>query len=94
MVAFLLHLNLALCCINCLQNYIQALLKKLGENQWAALSEKERQKRIMQIKQREKKLRRQGKHDELAKLFENLAVTEQGIRFERLLLQKESCFCG
>ena len=53
-------------------------MKKLGEKEWASLNEKERQRRIMQIKQREKKLRREGKYDELAKLFHNLAVTEQG----------------
>ena len=53
-------------------------MKKLGEKEWATLTEKERQRRIMQIKQKEKKLRRQGKYDDLAKLFQNLAVTEQG----------------
>ena len=56
----------------------QALMKKLGEKEWATLTEKERQRRIMQIKQKEKKLRRQGKYDDLAKLFQNLAITEQG----------------
>ena len=53
-------------------------MKKLGEKEWATLTEKERQRRIMQIKQKEKKLRRQGKYDDLAKLFQNLAITEQG----------------
>ena len=53
-------------------------MKKLGEKEWAALTERERQRRIMQIKKKEKKLRREGKHDELAHLFHSLAVTEQG----------------
>ena len=33
----------------------------------------------MQVKQREKKLRREGKMDELASLFHALAITEQGV---------------
>ena len=44
-------------------------MKKLGEKEWAAMTEKERQRRIMQIKLKEKKLRRQGKFDDLAKFF-------------------------
>ena len=43
----------------------------------AALTEKKRQRRIKQIKQKEKKLRRQGKYDDVAKLFQNLFVIEQ-----------------
>ena len=53
-------------------------MKKFGEKEWVAMTEKERQRKIMQIKQKEKKLRRQGKFDDLAKLFLNLAITEQG----------------
>ena len=49
-------------------------MKKLGEKEWAALTEKKRQRRIKQIKQKEKKLRRQGKYDDVAKLFQNLFV--------------------
>jgi len=67
-------------------------MKKLGEKEWAALTEKERQRRIMQIKQKERKLRRQGKYDDLAKLFQNLAITEQGINSVLLLCGVVSYF--
>lgn len=58
--------------------FFQALIKLLGDKKWAELNEKERQKRIAQIKQKEKKLRREGNYHELSLLFHNLAITEEG----------------
>jgi len=61
-------------------------MKTLGEREWEALSEKERQRRITQIKRKEKKLRQQGKHDEVAELFAKLAISEKGNDFVHHLL--------
>ena len=61
-------------------------MKKLGEKEWAALTERERQRRIMQIKKKEKKLRREGKHDELAHLFHSLVCsTVQQAQFKKTI---------
>nr|CAB3228489.1 trichohyalin-like [Phallusia mammillata] len=57
----------------------EALMKRLGESEWKNLSEQERQRRITQIKMQEKKLRRQGKHDDVAKLFRMLAINEKDV---------------
>ncbi|XP_076812765.1 uncharacterized protein LOC143459471 isoform X1 [Clavelina lepadiformis] len=57
----------------------EALLKKLGEKEWTALSEQERQRRITQIKKQERRLRLQGKHDEVARLFQALTISENEV---------------
>ena len=57
------------------------MLKKLGEKEWTALSEQERQRRITQIKKQERRLRLQGKHDEVARLFQALTISENGDLF-------------
>ena len=69
-------------------------MKKLGEKAWAALTEEERQHMIMQIKPKEKKLQRQEKYNDLAKLFQNLTITEQGkfLRHNSIFLFVGSCF--
>ncbi|EDO46860.1 predicted protein, partial [Nematostella vectensis] len=48
---------------------LDALRKQLGDSEWALLSEQERQRRLMQLKLEEKRLRREGKMDELARLL-------------------------
>ncbi|OWF34681.1 hypothetical protein KP79_PYT11450 [Mizuhopecten yessoensis] len=47
----------------------EALMKQLGEAEWKLLSEKERQKKLMELKLKERQLRRDGKFDELARLL-------------------------
>lgn len=39
---------------------IEALMKQYGENEWKSLTEKERQQKLVQLKLREKQLRREG----------------------------------
>ena len=41
----------------------------MGENEWDKLSEKERQRRLMELKLKERQLRRDGKFDELGQLL-------------------------
>jgi hypothetical protein len=46
-----------------------------GDAEWAKLSERERQQRLMKLKLEERRLRQEGKMDELARLLgEGLAV--------------------
>ncbi|XP_013408861.1 trichohyalin [Lingula anatina] len=59
---------------------MELLMKQMGEAEWASLSEKERQRRLMQLKLQEKKLRREGKEDELQKLFGDLLQQEENLR--------------
>eukprot|EP00057_Strongylocentrotus_purpuratus_P011445 XP_011665919.1 PREDICTED: trichohyalin isoform X2 [Strongylocentrotus purpuratus] len=46
-----------------------ALMKQMGEGEWARLSEKERQLRLMKLKLEERRLRQEGKMDEAAALL-------------------------
>jgi len=47
----------------------------LGDAEWAALSERERQQKLMKLKLEERRLRQEGKMDELARLLgEGLAM--------------------
>ena len=39
---------------------MEALLAQLGEEEWRRLSEKERQEKLLQLRLRERKLRREG----------------------------------
>ncbi|XP_078596993.1 uncharacterized protein LOC144873475 isoform X1 [Branchiostoma floridae x Branchiostoma japonicum] len=48
---------------------MQALIDTMGEAEWAALSEKERQARLVKMKLQERRLRQQGKFDEAAALL-------------------------
>ena len=41
----------------------------MGEAEWNRLSEQERQRRLMELKLKERKLRREGKYDEAAALL-------------------------
>ena len=42
---------------------------QIGENNWNNMSERERQRRLMELKLKERQLRRDGKYDELATLL-------------------------
>ncbi|CAC5415799.1 unnamed protein product [Mytilus coruscus] len=53
------------------------LIMQVGENEWSKLSEKERQKRLIELKMKEKKLRQEGKNDEATALFENLVESDE-----------------
>ena len=48
---------------------LEAMKKQLGDAEWALLSEQERQARLTKMKLLEKRLRREGKYDEAAKLL-------------------------
>jgi len=49
--------------------------KLTGDAEWAKLSERERQQRLMKLKLEERRLRQEGKMDELARLLgEGLAM--------------------
>ena len=61
-------------------------MRKFGEAKWSSLKETERQRRITQLKIQERSLRRQGKFDALEKLFNALAVAENGRKKRRPLL--------
>ena len=45
----------------------ESLMKQVGEQEWAAMSEKERQARLVKLKLQEKKLREEGKMDEVTR---------------------------
>ena len=49
----------------------------MGEGEWARLSEKERQLRLMKLKLEERRLRQEGKFDEAAALLGD-AIKSQG----------------
>ena len=53
-------------------------MKQSGEAEWAALSERERQARLLKLKREEKRLRREGKMDEAAALLDSLKDQEEG----------------
>ena len=48
---------------------LQALMKEHGDRQWNMLSEKERQRKLIQLKMKERRLRKEGKMDEIAELI-------------------------
>ena len=54
-------------------------MRKFGEQAWKQLSEQERQRRIIQIKRKERTLRLQGKHDQVEQLFAHLAISDEGL---------------
>ena len=45
----------------------EALMKQMGDAQWAALSERERQAKLLKLKLQERKLRQEGKLDEASR---------------------------
>jgi hypothetical protein len=50
---------------------------QVGEKEWSKLSEKEKQKRLVELKMKERKLRQEGKNDEAAALYENLVDSDE-----------------
>ena len=53
------------------------LIMQVGEKEWSKLSEKEKQKRLVELKMKERKLRQEGKNDEAAALYENLVDSDE-----------------
>lgn len=43
--------------------------KQLGESEWQRMSELERQKKMMELKLKERQLRREGKFDEISQIL-------------------------
>lgn len=62
----------------------EALMKQVGDAQWAALSERERQAKLLKLKLQERKLRQEGKLDEASRSV--VLVTQVQIRMEGQLL--------
>ena len=58
-------------------------MKQCGEAEWAALSERERQARLVKLRREEKRLRREGKVDEAAALLGDLKDQEEGTSYVR-----------
>ena len=44
-------------------------MKQHGEREWAEMSEKQRQKKLIELKLKERQLRKEGKLDEIANLI-------------------------
>ncbi|XP_077983007.1 uncharacterized protein LOC144437842 isoform X2 [Glandiceps talaboti] len=57
----------------------EALLHEMGEAEWKRLSEKERQAKIMKLKMEERRLRKEGKYDEAAKLLGDVIKTQNAL---------------
>lgn len=47
----------------------QALIKQLGDAAWQQMSELERQRRVVDLRRKERKLRQDGKKDEIEALI-------------------------
>lgn len=54
-------------------------MNQMGEADWRRLSEKERQKKLMEIKMKERRLKDEGKLDEAKELLKGLIDAEQGM---------------
>ena len=54
------------------------MIQKFGESEWMKIAEEERQRRITQIKIKERKLRLEGREDEIKKLFDHLSIRDEG----------------
>ncbi|XP_071961658.1 uncharacterized protein [Antedon mediterranea] len=59
---------------------LESLKKQAGEGEWAKLSEQERQKRLMKLKLEERRLRKEGKLDELQALLGDNLMTETNLK--------------
>ena len=53
-------------------------MSQMGEAEWAALSERERQQKLIKLKLEEKRLRREGRYDEAAALLGRLMDNQNG----------------
>ena len=52
---------------------LDSLMNQFGKTEWDRLSEQERQSQLAKMRMLEKKLRREGKYDELSKLLGDAA---------------------
>ncbi|XP_048257437.1 uncharacterized protein LOC124116969 isoform X2 [Haliotis rufescens] len=59
---------------------MEALISELGEANWLRLSEKERQRRLMELKLKQRQLRKQGLVDEAAALLGDLQKHKETLR--------------
>ena len=69
-------------------------MNQYGKSEWDRLSEQERQNQLAKMRMLEKKLRREGKYDELAKLLGDAANDSDalGVRYVfSTLLFPDSC---
>ena len=57
---------------------LQALMRQAGEAEWAALTEKERQRRLVRLRLEERRLRREGKYDTATALLGKHRDDEEG----------------
>ena len=63
-------------------------MKEYGELEWARLSEKQRQQMLVRQKLKERKLRREGKFDEIEAMLAGVKETEEGtICFDMFALE-------
>ena len=53
----------------------EALMKQMGAAEWAALSERERQAKLLKLKLQERKLRQEGKMDEASRFVSSVTLT-------------------
>ena len=53
-------------------------MNQMGHKEWAKLSERERQSRLVKLKLKERKLREEGRYDEAAALLGELSLQQQG----------------
>ena len=60
---------------------LQALIKQTGEAEWAKMSERERQARLMKIKLQERKLRQENKFDEAGALLSQGIKDQSGMMY-------------
>lgn len=56
----------------------QALMNEMGEADWLRLTDLERQKKILEFKRKERRLRREGKFDEAASLLSQFEKQTNG----------------
>ena len=53
-------------------------MNQVGEAEWNRMNERERQRKLMEIKMQERRLREEGKLDEAKELLKGLIDAEQG----------------
>lgn len=58
---------------------LESLMTQYGKVEWSKMSEQERQNQLARMKLLGKKLRKEGKYDELAKLFEDAAKNSDSL---------------
>ncbi|CAH1784103.1 unnamed protein product [Owenia fusiformis] len=59
---------------------MEMLMKQMGDNEWNKLSEQERQRRLLQLKLLERKLRQEGRLDEIQRLFGDHMTNEEALK--------------